>query len=384
MRHKLLLVDDDTANLKLLREILQNDYDLMFAKSGAIALSLAEKAPDLILLDIMLPQMDGYEVCEQLKANERTRDIPVIFVTVRTSEEDETRGFLTGAVDYITKPVSGPIVQARVRTQLALQQVRRELERHNEELNEAASQREVVEQIMRHDLKSPLNTIISVPEILLGELQLNSKQEKLLRMVAESGYVLLEQINRTLDLYKMERGSYLFEPISVNLLEALERIQFEISDLLRLKSLEFEIRVDGRRMDSTLNGSFQVSGDKSLLRVMLSNLIRNAAEASSKGGVVTVDLARMEKWFLLSIQNHGHVAPEIQDRFFDKFSTFGKKRGTGLGTYSAKLIAQTHGGDIHLNLTHADLTIVEIRLPVYPVVLVPGEVHRFAGGGVSQ
>ncbi|MBF0181853.1 MAG: hybrid sensor histidine kinase/response regulator [Magnetococcales bacterium] len=363
MRQKILLVDDDTANLKLLREILQNDYDLMFAKTGGVAISLAEKQPDLILLDIMLPEVDGYEVCAQLKSNPVTQDIPVIFVTVRTSEEDETRGFVAGAVDYITKPVSGPIVLARVRTQLSLLEARRELERRNEELRQAALQREVVEQIMRHDLKSPLNTIVSVPEILLEELSLNSTQEKLLRMVAESGYNLLEQINRTLDLYKMEQGTYFFEPALVDLLEALDRIRFEINDLLRVKRLGFEMRVDGRLLKGESNERFPVAGDKLLLRAMLSNLIRNAAEASPVGEVVMVSLSRAAEQVVVAIHNKGGVPLEIRERFFDKFTTFGKKRGTGLGTYSARLIARTHGGEIRLDTGREGMTTVEIRLP---------------------
>lgn len=117
----ILAVDDEASNLQLLRQILQDHYRLRFAKDGQRALELVrEEAPDLILLDVMMPGMSGYEVCAALKADPRTAEIPVIFVTALTDTDDEVEGFEAGAVDYITKPVSPPIVRARVRTHLSL------------------------------------------------------------------------------------------------------------------------------------------------------------------------------------------------------------------------------------------------------------------------
>ncbi|MGE8498283.1 MAG: HD domain-containing phosphohydrolase [Pseudomonas sp.] len=120
-RPLLLLVDDEPTNLQVLRHILQDHYRLLFAKEGARALEMAERElPDLILLDVMMPGMTGFEVCETLKANPALSAIPVIFVTALGDVDDEARGFDVGAVDYITKPVSPPIVRARVRTHLSL------------------------------------------------------------------------------------------------------------------------------------------------------------------------------------------------------------------------------------------------------------------------
>ncbi|MBB3220502.1 response regulator [Pseudoduganella umbonata] len=117
----ILAVDDEASNLQLLRQILQDHYRLLFAKDGARALELArQEHPDLILLDVMMPGMTGHEACRTLKADPDTAGIPVIFVTALTDPDDEVRGFDAGAVDYITKPVSAPIVRARVRTHLSL------------------------------------------------------------------------------------------------------------------------------------------------------------------------------------------------------------------------------------------------------------------------
>ncbi|MEH6799162.1 MAG: HD domain-containing phosphohydrolase [Halopseudomonas sabulinigri] len=120
-RRTLLLVDDEPTNLHVLRHILQDDYRLLFARDGERALELAgTERPELILLDVMMPGMTGHQVCERLKANPLTDTIPVIFVTALSNVEDEIRGFELGAVDYISKPVSSPIVRARVRTHLSL------------------------------------------------------------------------------------------------------------------------------------------------------------------------------------------------------------------------------------------------------------------------
>ena len=120
-RAKILVVDDEPSNLNLMRQILKNDYDLSFAKSGADALAnLQKQVPDLILLDVMMPGMNGLEVCQKIKTDPRYSTIPVLFCTAMTEEGDEVRGFKLGASDYLTKPVRPAVVLARVRTHLAL------------------------------------------------------------------------------------------------------------------------------------------------------------------------------------------------------------------------------------------------------------------------
>ncbi|HKM89808.1 MAG TPA: SpoIIE family protein phosphatase [Candidatus Acidoferrales bacterium] len=130
-KRTILLVDDTPANIQVAQSILKDDYKLRIATNGVKALELtkAAPAPDLILLDVMMPEMDGYEVCALLKADPATRDIPVIFLTGKTEAEDETRGFEVGAVDYIHKPFSPSVVNARVRTQLMLREAREQLSR---------------------------------------------------------------------------------------------------------------------------------------------------------------------------------------------------------------------------------------------------------------
>ncbi len=137
-----LLVDDIPANIKILVGALRESYRLIVATNGIDAVRAAlEKKPDLILLDVMMPGMDGYEVCKCLKAKKETVDIPIIFVTAMSEEKDETRGFLLGAVDYIIKPVNPVIVKARVQTHIALRNAQRELQHHRDELEDMVLER---------------------------------------------------------------------------------------------------------------------------------------------------------------------------------------------------------------------------------------------------
>lgn len=131
-KYKILIVDDDPTNISCLVETLKEEYELVIATSGEDALRLAqlESPPHLVLLDIIMPEMDGYEVCRRLKKNPRTKDIPVIFLTVKVLFQDELKGLSMGAVDYITKPFSIPLVKARIRTHLEFEQFRRSYEKH--------------------------------------------------------------------------------------------------------------------------------------------------------------------------------------------------------------------------------------------------------------
>ncbi len=142
-KQTILIVDDTPDNITLLCSLLGEQYKNKVATNGFKALKIAQATPqpDLILLDIMMPDMDGYEVCQKLKQDPRTEHIPVIFLTAKTQEGDETRGFELGAVDYITKPIVPPILMARVHTHLALQDARKYLEKQNEVLEEQVEQR---------------------------------------------------------------------------------------------------------------------------------------------------------------------------------------------------------------------------------------------------
>jgi two-component system sensor histidine kinase/response regulator len=357
-----LVVDDTEANIDILVETLGDDYEVSVSMDGPGALEIAaEEHPDLILLDVMMPDMDGYEVCRRLKANADTSDIPVIFVTAKVEVEDETKGFEMGAVDYITKPISPAVVKARVKTHLSLKMAMERLELQNKELVEAANLREDVQRITHHDLKNPLTSILSVPMLLSMADNIDPDQKEMLKRVEESGYVMLNMINFSLDLFKIEQGVYQLTPQEVDVLSIVETIFREFEGLARSCQVGFSVTLDGSPVPESAR--FLVKGEELLCYSMLANLIKNAVEASPEGASVTVDLVRGDP-AKINVHNVGAVPADIREKFFEKYSTSGKMRGTGLGTYSARLNAEVQGGGVSFTSSETEGTVVTVSLPV--------------------
>jgi len=203
----ILIVDDTPVNLQLLAEILKAyGYRVRVARSGALALQAAQhEQPDLILLDILMPGMDGYEVCTRLKADGRLRDTPVLFISALTEPLDKVRAFGAGGVDYLTKPFHGEEVAARVRTHLELRQQRRELEEQMVHLRELESLRDNLVHMIVHDLRSPLNGLLGGLELLsLNAKELAETDRKFLELARNSGRTLTEMINTLLDVTRLE------------------------------------------------------------------------------------------------------------------------------------------------------------------------------------
>jgi CheY-like chemotaxis protein len=345
---RVLVVDDTPANLRILSDALRGEFELALAPSGARALEIAlsQEPPDLILLDIMMPEMDGYEVCRRLKADEGARDIPVLFVTAMAEAEDEAKGLELGAIDYLTKPINPALVKARVRNHLALRQ--------------AAKLREDVERITRHDLKNPLTAVISLPQILALADNLDQGQREMLARIEEAGYAMLRLINFSLALFKMEQGVYRYSPGPLDLAGLCRRVISELEDLATSAEARVELRIDGRA--AAPGEEFVVPGEELLCHSMLGNLVRNALEATPQGGAVRIELGSGDP-ARIAIHNAGAVPPEVRARFFEKYATFGKARGTGLGTYSARLTAEVMGGSISFTTSEEDGTTVAVQIP---------------------
>ncbi len=354
----ILVVDDTETNIDILVDALEDVYEVSVAMDGESALEIVESnPPDLILLDIMMPGMDGYEVCRQLKANDTTKNIPIIFLTAKAEVSDETKGLELGAEDYITKPISIPIVRARVKTHLSLLHARKNLEMQNDELREAAELREDIERITRHDLKTPLNAMISLPPLLMMEGNLTEDQQESVKMIQDSGYKMLRMINLSLDLFKMERGLYPFNPVEVDLLKLVRNIIAETEDIINSKELSVIISIEGKPLET--NDTFIIQAEELLCYSMLANLITNALEASPEGETVSIAVDKKGA-SSIRILNQGVVPENIRNTFFDKYVTSGKISGTGLGTYSAKLIAETQKGSIGMETSEENGTTVTV------------------------
>ena len=471
-----LIVDDQPANIQVLSNLLRDNYIVLVAPDGFKALEIvhSKTLPDVILLDIIMPDMDGYEVCRRLKADAQTRDIPVIFVTAKDQDTEEELGFSLGAVDYIVKPFNPHIVRARVRNQVDLKLhtdmlKQAAMERrilldnihtqvwyltdeqtygavnkahaefvglkpedlafkdmhdvfpqkvveacrannkqvfstgrpvHTEEWAQKASGeqrmlsilkspiiredgsveyvvcsaediterkhleqlREEVERITRHDMKTPLNSIIAIPDLLLESASLDDESRELVHYIKKSGHTLLNMINLSLDLYKMEQGTYQLDPGTVDLVRVLRQILRQLEPISRAKKIR--VRLMHQFMDVPEDFTFLICGEEMLCYLMFSNLIKNALEASPEGKDISIQMQHQDFESFVTIHNHGEVPRAIRDVFFDKFTTYGKKSGTGLGTYSAALIARTQNGGIDMQTSQKSGTKLTVRLPL--------------------
>lgn len=367
----ILAVDDVPDNLDILVATLGEQYTIKVASTGERALKIlaSGKLPDLILLDVMMPEMDGFEVCRRIKADPSTRDIPVIFLTAMNEAVDVTRGFAAGAVDFVTKPADPAILQARIETHLRLRRSIAELQRNrialieqNAVLEENSRLRDEFERMAQHDLKNPVAGIVSFAASLLGEESLPEQHKEILRYIEQSGYRVLDMVNMSLDLYKMERGTYAYEPASVNLAYVLQRITTEMASEMASRNVRVQFTTNGAAVDKP--EPLLVLGDETLCFSLFGNLLRNSLDAAAEGTVIAIDLRSGEKHATVHITNDGAVPRDVRAHFFDKFSTSGKLHGNGLGTFSAQLIARTQGGDIAMETSDPDnTTTLTVTLP---------------------
>lgn len=205
-RQTVLIVDDTPANVGVLADYLEDHgFRVLVAQDGEEGLKRAQFAqPDLILLDVMMPGMDGYEVCRQLKADQATRDIPVIFLTSHDEAKEVVRGFEAGAVDYIVKPAEAGILKARIRTHLRLKTAFADLAHQYASLGVSAKFREEVEHITRHDIDNPIAAILGAVDLLLSESTPGSREEKLAQLIQSEARRFFTLADRSLSPYRMD------------------------------------------------------------------------------------------------------------------------------------------------------------------------------------
>lgn len=350
----ILIVDDVPANLELLTSHLVG-YNTAIAKTGRKAIQRAKLLlPDIILLDIQMPEMDGYETCRRLKDDPDTQDIPVIFMTALTDTQSKLEGFSLGAVDYVTKPFDSAELRARIETHLTLALVQKELKEKNEILEKNFKKQKRVEQILRHDMKSPLQAFLSIPELIKMKISCDSDLLSLFDMLGDAAHGMLNMINSSLTLYKIEQGVYAPKFEAVDVATVIGQVVAALSH--KFSSSTVDVR--------DLSVGAKVRGEELLLYSLFSNLLKNALEASPSGYPVQVLLTCSEV-LLIKITNRGSVPLEIRDSFFDEFSSVGKEHGTGLGTYSAKLITNTLNGSIELDSSVDDETTILVTLPLF-------------------
>ncbi len=226
--------------------------------------------------------------------------------------------------------------------------------------------KEEVDRIMRHDLKTPLNAILGFPQLLKMKEDLDQESLDYIEEIEKAGREMLRQINQSLDLYKMETKTYQYSPSNFDLMKVLSRIVHETIPLRDKTGITITITADGTKIDG--ESGFIIYGEEWLTYSMLSNLIVNAIEASPEHETVRIELSDVSRdtSYSIAISNKGTVPKSIRNKFFEKYVTSGKKKGTGLGTYIASQMAETMGGTISMHTSETEGTTITIRLPKPP------------------
>jgi PleD family two-component response regulator len=357
----ILVVDDTPDNLHLLSQLFKDEYRVKIAHNGEKALSIAQTdtPPDLILLDIMMPGLDGFEVATQLRAHPSSEHIPIIFVTAMTDDAARLKGLELGAVDFVTKPIQPEILQVRVRNFMRYIDLHRHLQADYDTMLEAARLKEDVEHIMRHDLKGPLAGIVGLTQNLIETSALRTEQCEQLRMIEDAAMQVLNMINLSAEIYKIETGRFVLHPQPVPVIPILNRLTTIMSTVFAVKELDITLRKPADRSAEAL----QASGDPMFCHSLLQNLIKNACEAAPAHSQITLAVT-MDDAVTISIENSGTVPHAVRERFFEKFATAGKNGGTGLGTYSAKLLTEAQHGSIAMETSdEKNQTRIVITLP---------------------
>ncbi len=272
----ILIVDDNANNLKVLAGVLkENLYDFRMAKSGQLALNILEKTtPDLILLDIQMPEMDGFETCRRIKANIENAKIPIIFLTANVDSDSIAKAFESGGVDYVTKPFNSNELLARINTHIKLKTQAEELERQNATKDKFFS-------IISHDLKNPIANIIGFSDLIIEDYsELESVEiETFVGHINQSAKFTLELLENLLEWSRIQIGS--LESVKIN---------FDMNNLL-------DINIEGSRpqalakniqINSNIKENLVIYADEKMISTMVRNLISNAIKFTPNGGTITI------------------------------------------------------------------------------------------------
>jgi signal transduction histidine kinase len=376
----ILVVDDSPDNLRLLMGILSpRGYEVRPASDGEFALqSACSSPPDLILLDIKMPDMNGYAVCEQLKADDRTHDIPVIFISALTEVVDKVKGFALGGVDYITKPFQAEEVLARVETHLTLRSLQQRLQEHNVQLQQEIARRKQVEEelqeanaskdkffsIIAHDLRNPFVSLIGLTEAIIEEFDFYRK-DKIKAMISRlhtSSKTVYTLLTNLLEWSRLER----------NLIECVPE-DFSIADIAEQNIRLLRTRAEHKQiiLRNLIPKGTRAYADANMVNTIMRNLLSNSLKFTESGGTIDVSLQHQNKDVVeIAVSDTGvGMSRENMEKLFRidvKFTKTGTagEEGTGLGLVLCKELVKKNGGTIRVESEVGKGTMFVFTLPI--------------------
>lgn len=369
-KETILIVDDTPLNVRLLQEMLtKNQYQVQTAEDGISALQmLDEHHVDLVLLDIKMPVMDGYEVCRRMKEDDKKRDIPVIFISALSDLEDIIKAFDTGGVDYITKPLKVREVIARVESQLTLLRQRQQIEhlrerdkQYYETLNNMKSQ---FIRAATHDLKNPLAVMVAYLGLLRQEFDPDDERLQYVLSIRESIDKMMGLVTEMLDLAQMESG-----------LE-IQREAVSLNDFIRKCHKDYFVQAQNKNIALELllpEKDVTVQLDTTLMRRVFDNLLSNAVKYTPTGGHIDIGGEIIGDTVNLFVSDTGLGIPKSDiPNLFKAFYRVRQKEhmeieGSGLGLSVVKSIVEQHGGEIVIESEPGLGSTFTVILPYTPV-----------------
>lgn len=307
-----------------------------------------------------MPGMDGFEVAQALRTHPASEHIPVIFVTAVTGTDARLKGMELGAVDFVTKPIDPLALKIRVRNFMRYIDLRRQLQADYDDMVAAERLKEDVERITRHDMKGPLAGVIGLVQGLSDADNLTADQKEQMRMVEETTLQVLDMINLSNELYKIETGRFTLNSQPVPVATIVRRT----AELMRRAFAVKELAIAAATPHGSTDDQLMASGDPMLCYSLFQNLIKNACEAAPDGSQVTITISAGDVMQVV-IDNKGAVPEAVRASFFEKFATSGKQGGTGLGTYSAKLLAEAQHGTLAMETSdEQNQTRITLTLPI--------------------
>jgi two-component system, sensor histidine kinase and response regulator len=368
-----LVVDDHSKNIQILGKILQDQgYSLAFALSGKEALAIVENnIPDLILLDLLMPEMDGLKVCEILKSNEKFEEIPIIFLTASHEQKHLIEAFEKGAADYVTKPFQKMELLARVKHHLRLKHQTITLKIRETELSQAlAREKEIsnfknrIISVASHEFRSPMTVILGFAQLLLKHYQSfpPEKVNQYLSNIEASAKKITNMIDDLLTLSHIDSGQIKVNAVGFDLLNFCERFILEIKDgIAHNHQLDFKVSPKINNLDR------QFILDKKLLEYTLYSLISNAVKFSAVNTVITFEVSYDDNWLTFLIKDQGIGIPfDEQKHLFDLFyraSNAKDIQGTGLGLNIIHRYVELQGGTIEVESQENIGTTFIVYLP---------------------